>query len=49
MSKGCIVVVPYLLAEDGPDPDYPDVIVSNLVRIFTKVGLVVTLQMYLLL
>ena len=39
MSKGSIVVIPYLLAEDGPDPDYPDVIVSNMLRVLTKVGL----------
>jgi len=39
VSKGSIVVIPYLLAEDGPDPDYPDVIVSNMLRVLTKVGL----------
>lgn len=39
VSKGSIVVISYLLAEDGPDPDYPDVIVANMMRVFTKVGL----------
>ncbi|XP_060585340.1 uncharacterized protein LOC132741228 [Ruditapes philippinarum] len=36
VTKGSIVIIPYLLAEDGPDPDYPDEISKNIIRIFTK-------------
>ncbi|KAL4228297.1 hypothetical protein ACF0H5_013728 [Mactra antiquata] len=35
LSKGSIVIIPYLLAEDGPDPDYTDDIVTNMVNVFT--------------
>lgn len=37
VSKGSIIVIPYLLSEDGPDPECPDVIVENMMRVFTKV------------
>ncbi|XP_053405100.1 uncharacterized protein LOC123566493 [Mercenaria mercenaria] len=36
VSKGSIVIIPYLLAEDGPDPDYPEDICKNIIRVFTQ-------------
>ena len=37
LSEGSIVVLPYLLAEDGPDQDYGDQICNNMTKIFSKV------------
>lgn len=38
ISKGSIVIIPYLLAEDGPDQDYSDEIAANLFKIFSTVS-----------
>ena len=32
------MVLPYLLAEDGPDQDYADHICYNMTKIFSKVS-----------